>query len=58
MDTNTIYAIVDIETTGTNVADGNRIIQFGAVLVQNGQIINKFATDVNPQQSIPEPLRP
>ena len=57
MDTNTIYAIVDIETTGTSVADGNRIIQFGCVLVQNGRIINKFATDVNPQQQIPEPIK-
>lgn len=57
MDANTIYAVVDIETTGTNVAEGSRIIQFGCVLVQNGKIINKFATDVNPQSTIPAGIR-
>ncbi|GAX05511.1 ATP-dependent helicase [Secundilactobacillus pentosiphilus] len=57
MDANTIYAVVDIETTGTNVAEGNRMIQFGCVLVQNGQIINHFNTDVNPQTSIPQSIQ-
>ncbi|MTV81136.1 helicase C-terminal domain-containing protein [Secundilactobacillus folii] len=57
MDANTIYAVVDIETTGTNVAEGNRIIQFGCVLVQNGAIINHFNTDVNPQTSIPQSIQ-
>ncbi|WP_162231409.1 exonuclease domain-containing protein [Secundilactobacillus similis] len=57
MDANTIYAVVDIETTGTNVAEGSRIIQFGCVLVQNGAIINQFATDVNPQTTIPEGIQ-
>jgi ATP-dependent DNA helicase DinG len=57
MDANTIYAVVDIETTGTNVAEGSRIIQFGCVLVQNGAIVNQFATDVNPQTTIPEGIQ-
>ncbi len=57
MDANTIYAVVDIETTGTNVAEGNRMIQFGCVLVQNGKIINHFNTDVNPQTSIPQSIQ-
>ena len=39
-----IYAIVDLETTGTSVKHGDRIIQIGCVLVQAGQIINQFET--------------
>lgn len=57
MDANTIYAVVDIETTGTNVAEGDRMIQFGCVLVQNGKIVNHFNTDVNPQSAIPQSIQ-
>lgn len=49
----TIYAVVDIETTGTNT-EKDKIIQFACVLVQNRKIINHFSTDVNPLQSIPK----
>lgn len=49
----TIYAVVDLETTGTSLDGKQRIIQFSCVLVQNNKIINKFNTLVNPQMSIP-----
>ncbi|PWG01113.1 helicase C-terminal domain-containing protein [Levilactobacillus bambusae] len=53
MNNKTIYAVVDIETTGTSVKDGDRIIQIGCVFIQNHKIINRFATDVNPERAIP-----
>lgn len=53
MDQDTVYAVVDIETTGTSVQDGDRIIQIGCVFVQHNQIINHFTTDVNPLREIP-----
>lgn len=46
-----IYAVVDIETTGTD-STIDRIIQFGCVLIQDGKIISRFATDINPNQAI------
>ncbi|WP_312541253.1 helicase C-terminal domain-containing protein [Enterococcus sp.] len=46
-----IYAVVDLETTGTDAAV-DRIIQFGCVLVQDGKVINRFATDINPDRRI------
>ncbi|WP_071131443.1 helicase C-terminal domain-containing protein [Enterococcus timonensis] len=48
-----IYAVVDLETTGTDL-EHDRIIQVGAVLLQNGQIVSRFATDVNPERKIPK----
>ena len=51
-----IYAIVDLETTGTSVKHGDRIIQIGCVLVQAGQIINQFETKINPRTKIPHSI--
>lgn len=48
-----IYSVVDLETTGTSVKHGDRIIQIGCVLVQDGQIINRFETKINPRTKIP-----
>lgn len=48
-----IYAVVDIETTGTD-PKLDRMIQFGCVLVQNGKIIGDFSTDINPRRAIPK----
>ncbi|WP_318766253.1 exonuclease domain-containing protein [Lactiplantibacillus carotarum] len=53
MKPNTTYAVVDIETTGTSVKDGDRIIQIGCAFVKNNKIINTFATDVNPLTTVP-----
>lgn len=49
----TTYAVVDIETTGTNPEE-DKIIQLACVLVQDDQIINYFSTDVNPLKKIPK----
>ncbi|MHC5227329.1 helicase C-terminal domain-containing protein [Enterococcus sp. LJL99] len=50
------YAIVDIETTGTDPRT-DRIIQFGCVLVEDGEIVSRFVTDVNPNQAIPKNIQ-
>lgn len=50
----TIYAVVDLEATGTSAADGDRIIQFSCTFVQNRRIIDTFSTLINPEQPIPE----
>lgn len=42
------YAVVDLEATGTG-ADA-KIIQIGIVLVENGEIIDSYATDINPYE--------
>ena len=44
------YAIVDLEATfASSMAS---IIQVGIVIMQNGQVIDEFASDVNPHQKL------
>lgn len=46
------YVVFDLETTGFSPKK-NRIIEIGAVKVQNGEITERFSTFVNPQIPIP-----
>ncbi len=46
------YVVFDIETTGFSPVT-NRIIEIGAVKVENGQITDRFSAFVNPQVPIP-----
>ncbi|MGG5253822.1 ATP-dependent DNA helicase DinG [Neobacillus sp. SM06] len=47
------FVVIDLETTGNQPKKGDRIIQFAAVIVENGKITDKFSTLVNPYHPIP-----
>ncbi len=49
---NDSYVVFDLETTGLS-PDKNKIIEIGAVRVENGVIVDKFSTFVNPKVPIP-----
>ena len=46
------FVVTDTETTGTS-AESNRVIELGAVKVEDGEIVDRFQQLVNPQRSIP-----
>ncbi len=39
--------VIDTETTGLSVKNGGRVIEIGAVAVENGQIVAELATLIN-----------
>lgn len=47
------FAVVDVETTGSSVARGARIVEFSAVLVEDGRLTGEYTTLVNPDAWIP-----
>ena len=49
--------ILDLETTGIQGPDkGGRIIEIGAVKIENFSIVDRFSTFVNPEQKIPKKI--
>ena len=46
------FVVTDTETTGTT-AESNRIIEIGAVKVEDGSVVDRYQQLVNPQRSIP-----
>lgn len=51
-DFNQRFVVFDIETTGFSVT-GDNITEIGAVLLEDGQIKDRFSTFVNPRMDIP-----
>lgn len=47
------FVVVDLETTGNLPQKGDKIIQFAAVVIENGKIIDTFSSFLNPQKQIP-----
>ncbi|MGO2566029.1 MAG: ATP-dependent DNA helicase DinG [Brochothrix thermosphacta] len=47
------YVVVDIETTGHRPNEGDRIIEFSAIVIEHGEIVHEFSTLVNPDRTIP-----
>ncbi len=48
--------VFDLETTGLNVAEGEKIIEIGAVKLVDGKFTDKFMCMVDPQMKIPEKI--
>ncbi|MGN0160352.1 MAG: PolC-type DNA polymerase III [Lachnospiraceae bacterium] len=51
-DLNSTFVVFDIETTGFS-AEADRIIEIGAVKVENGEIVDRYSTFINPEIPIP-----
>ncbi len=52
LDLNQNYVVFDLETTGFSPVK-NKIIEIGAVKIQDGKITDRFSTFVNPKEPIP-----
>jgi ATP-dependent DNA helicase DinG len=46
------FVVIDLETTGNSPKKGDKIIQFAAVVYENGEIAETYSTFLNPSQSI------
>ncbi|MBM6619830.1 ATP-dependent DNA helicase DinG [Bacillus suaedaesalsae] len=46
------FVVVDLETTGNSPKKGDKIIQFGAVVFEKGEITHTYSTFLNPDQPI------
>jgi len=51
------FAVVDVETTGGRAGNGDRITDIAIVQIAGGQIVDEFASLVNPGRSIPPMIR-
>ncbi len=47
------YVVFDFETTGFNAGGGDQIIEVGAVLLHNGEIIDRFSELIDPKRPLP-----
>jgi ATP-dependent DNA helicase DinG len=47
------FVVIDLETTGNSPKKGDKIIQFGAVVIENGIITDRFSALINPKITIP-----
>ncbi|MEH7301539.1 ATP-dependent DNA helicase DinG [Neobacillus drentensis] len=47
------FVVIDLETTGNLPKKGDKIIQFAAVVIENGTITEQFSSLINPQKAIP-----
>ena len=51
-----IFAVLDTETTGLNVNEGHRIVSIGATKIKNLKITNEILDElINPERQISEP---
>lgn len=46
-------AVVDLETTGPQFQKDDKIIQIGAVIIENGKMLHKYSMFINPKRPIP-----
>lgn len=51
---NKTFVCYDFETTGLHFEQGDKIIEIGAVKIENGKITERFMSFVDPEKHIPE----
>lgn len=51
---NKTFVCYDFETTGLHYVNGDKIVEIGAVKIENGKITEKFMSFVDPEKHIPE----
>lgn len=49
-----IFAVVDLETTGTQRENGHHIIQFGCAIIKNLKVVKTYSFMINPHREIPQ----
>ncbi|MEJ7812931.1 MAG: 3'-5' exonuclease, partial [Gemmatimonadaceae bacterium] len=47
------FVVVDVETTGSRPWAGDRITEIAAIVVRDGEIVERYETLVNPERAIP-----
>ncbi|WEV70177.1 exonuclease domain-containing protein [Lactobacillus sp. ESL0785] len=47
------FAVVDLETTGTQREDDNHIIQFGCAIIKKMKVVKTYSFMINPHREIP-----
>ncbi len=52
---NSSFVVFDLETTGLN-KEINKIIEIGAVKIQNGDIVDRYSTFINPNEKLSEEI--
>ncbi len=57
MNPDTVYAVIDLETTGPECKKGDRIIQFGCALVRRGHVIQTVSQLINPDTAVPQSIQ-
>lgn len=48
------FAVVDLETTGTQRENGHHIIQFGCAIIKNLKVVKTYSFLINPHREIPQ----
>lgn len=48
------FAVVDLETTGTQRENGHHIIQFGCAIIKNMKVVKTYSFLINPHREIPQ----
>ncbi|NRO57466.1 helicase C-terminal domain-containing protein [Lactobacillus helveticus] len=48
------FAVVDLETTGTQREKGHHIIQFGCAIIKNMKVVKTYSFMINPHREIPQ----
>jgi len=51
---NKTFVCYDFETTGLHYVNGDKIIEIGAVKIENGKITERFMSFIDPEKHIPE----